>query len=87
MFLCLLGVMLGGWGGWGGGGENFVCVMNTEHTLLVMLDRVKGGGPHPHQAGLILPSRWNVRQKVVIATLCVLCGDDSGVGGGLCSDF
>ncbi len=26
---------------------------------------------HPHQAVLILPSRWNVRQKVVIATLCV----------------
>jgi hypothetical protein len=25
--------------------------------------------PHPHQAGLIFPSWWNVRQKVVFATL------------------
>ncbi len=27
--------------------------------------------PHPHQAGRILPSWWNVGQKVAIATLCV----------------
>jgi hypothetical protein len=29
--------------------------------------------PHPHQPGLIFPSRWNwnVRQKSAIATLCV----------------
>jgi hypothetical protein len=33
--------------------------------LVVMVDRVKWGG-------LILPSWWNVRQKVAIATLCVL---------------
>ncbi len=29
--------------------------------------------PPPHQTGLILPSWWNARQKVPIATLCVLC--------------
>ncbi len=29
--------------------------------------------PHPNQPGLILPSCWNVRQKVAIATLCTLC--------------
>ncbi len=28
--------------------------------------------PHPHQAGLILPSWWNVRQEVSHATLCTL---------------
>jgi len=40
-----------------------------------MVDIVKGVAciPHSHQAGLILPSRWNVRQKVAVATLCVLC--------------
>jgi hypothetical protein len=47
-------------------------------TLYVMVDRVKGGGclpPHPHHAGWAdFTSRWNVRQKVVIAALCVLCG-------------
>jgi hypothetical protein len=30
--------------------------------------------PHPDQAGLIFPPWWNVRQKVAISTLCVLCG-------------
>jgi hypothetical protein len=42
---------------------------------LVMVDRVKGEGvrPLPHQTRLILPSWWNVRQKVAIATLCALC--------------
>jgi hypothetical protein len=30
---------------------------------------------HPHQAWLIFPSRWNVRHKMAIATLCVLCGE------------
>jgi hypothetical protein len=30
--------------------------------------------PHPHQAGLILLLWWNVRKKVAIAILCVLCG-------------
>ncbi len=42
-------------------------------TLLVMVDRVKGGGRaphHPRQAGLILPS--NVRHKVAIAPMCTL---------------
>jgi hypothetical protein len=36
-----------------------------------MVDIVKGGGraPPPLQAGLILPLRWNVLQKVAIATL------------------
>jgi hypothetical protein len=35
-----------------------------------MLDRVKGGGrAHP-----TLHHGWNTRQKVAIATLCVLCG-------------
>ncbi len=42
-------------------------------NLLVMVDRVKGGGRAvhrlPHQAGLILPTCWNVRQKVAIATM------------------
>ncbi len=28
--------------------------------------------PRPHQPGLILPSRWNVRQKATVATLCTL---------------
>ncbi len=40
-----------------------------------MADIVKGGGRaphHPHQTGPIFPSWWNVRQKVAIATLCVL---------------
>ncbi len=50
--------------------------------------------PHPHQPGLILPSRWNVRQKAAVATLCTLwsylavllkvlelsAGEDGGVG-------
>ncbi len=27
--------------------------------------------PNPHQAGMILPSSWNVSQKVATATLCV----------------
>jgi hypothetical protein len=52
--------------------------------MLVMADRVQGSGrahPHPHQAGLILPLRWNVRQKMAIATLCVLCGNSWGGGG------
>ncbi len=38
-------------------------------TLLVMVDRMKGGGratPHSHQAVLNLPSWWNVCQKVAI---------------------
>ncbi len=52
-----------------------------RQPLLVMVDRVLGEGytPHPHQAGLILPSLWNVRQKVAIATLCILGG--GGLGG------
>ncbi len=33
--------------------------------------------PHHHQPGLIFPSWCNVRQKVAIATLCVLCGPDN----------
>ncbi len=43
-------------------------------TLLVMVDRVKGGGVHfhPHQAGMNLPLGWNVRQKIAIASLFVL---------------
>ncbi len=28
--------------------------------------------PHTYQPGLILPSRWNVRQKAAFATLCTL---------------
>jgi hypothetical protein len=46
-------------------------------TLYVMVNTVKSCGsapPSPHQAGLIFPSWWHVRQKVAIATLCVLCG-------------
>ena len=46
-------------------------------TLHVMVKIVKGGGratPTPHQSGLIFPSRWNVRLKAVVATLCLLCG-------------
>ncbi len=45
-------------------------------TLYMMVDIVKGGWactPHPHQAWQIFPSWRNVRQKVAIATLCVLC--------------
>ena len=41
-------------------------------TLYLMVDRVKGGmgvQPSPHQPGLILSSRWDVRQQVAIATL------------------
>ncbi len=42
-----------------------------------MVDRVKGGGrtppPHHHQPWTEFPSWWNVRQKVAIATLYVLC--------------
>ncbi len=42
-----------------------------------MVDIVKWGGraplPQPHWARLIFPSLWNVRQKVALATLCVLC--------------
>jgi hypothetical protein len=37
---------------------------------------VKWGGrapTHRHQTGQIFLSLWNVRQKVAIATLCVLC--------------
>jgi hypothetical protein len=30
-----------------------------------------GVHPHPQKTGLILPSRWNVRQKVAIATRTV----------------
>ncbi len=45
-------------------------------TVLVIIDTVKGGGRAPppplHQSGLIFPSRWNVGQKVAIATLCSL---------------
>ncbi len=47
-------------------------------TLLVMVDRVKGGRsatpplPHPQQAGLSLSSWLNVGQKVAIASLFVL---------------
>jgi hypothetical protein len=29
--------------------------------------------PRPHQPGLIFPSRWNLRKKVAVATLCTLC--------------
>ncbi len=44
-------------------------------TLLLMVDRVKRGmlcTSHPRQAGLNLPSSWNVLQKVAIASLFVL---------------
>ncbi len=44
-------------------------------TLLVMVDRTNGGGrapSHRHQAGLNLPSWWNVCQKVAIACVFVL---------------
>jgi hypothetical protein len=36
-------------------------------------ERVWTCTPHPHQPGLIFSSFWNVRQKVAVATLCVLC--------------
>ncbi len=44
-------------------------------TLLVMVDSVNGVGralSNNHQAGLFLPSLWNVSQKVAIATLRTL---------------
>ena len=34
--------------------------------------------PHPHQAGMIWPSRWNVRKKVDNAALCTLWFKHSG---------
>jgi hypothetical protein len=34
------------------------------------------------EPGLILPSRWNVRQKAAVA-LCVLCGQDCVCGSRL----
>ncbi len=46
-------------------------------TLYVMVTIVKRGWecmPHPHPHGVIFPSRWNVRQKATVASLCVLCG-------------
>jgi hypothetical protein len=30
----------------------------------------------PHEAELFFPSWWNIRQKVAIATLCVLCAEE-----------
>jgi hypothetical protein len=45
--------------------------------MYVMLDRVKGGGrAHPTLTSLskFFHHGWNTRQKVAIATLCVLCG-------------
>ncbi len=46
---------------------------NTK-TLYVMVDIVKGVGvyPHPHQAGLIFPSWWNIGQIMAICTLWLL---------------
>ncbi len=44
--------------------------------VYVMVDIVKGGAQcthHSHQPRQIFPSWWNIRQKVTIATLCVLC--------------
>ncbi len=39
-----------------------------------MVDIVKGRASPTltKQAGLIFPSRWNVRQKAAVATLCIL---------------
>ncbi len=49
------------------------CLVYTT-TLYMMVDKVKGGGRRPpHQPRPNFPSWWNVRQKVAIATLCVLC--------------
>ncbi len=52
-------------------------------TLYVIVDMVKGEGRTPPtlkmQAGPLFPTSWNVRQKVVFSTLCVLCGETSHI--------
>ncbi len=57
----------------GGGVSALSAGAFTTDLLVDCIDRVKGegrGSPQLHQAGLILPSGLNVRQKVAIATLC-----------------
>jgi hypothetical protein len=45
----------------------------SVHHNFIRDGRYSEGGwacaPHPHQAGMIFPSCWNVRQKVAFATL------------------
>jgi hypothetical protein len=43
----------------------------TPATLSVMVDIVKGGGREPTPAWADFSIRWNVRQKVAVATLLV----------------
>ncbi len=63
-----------------------ICPLSSSvHHIFVCDSRYKERGfastPHPHLPWLLLPSWWNVRQKVAIATLCVLCGWNWGKGG------
>jgi hypothetical protein len=53
------------------GGVYSICMPSHLERDGTYIER-KGEGactPHPHQAGLNLPSWWNVRQKVAIANL------------------
>jgi hypothetical protein len=52
-------------------------------TLNLMVDKVKEGGRAPHTltSWADVSIRWNVQQKVAIATLCVLCGITSRAAG------
>jgi len=47
------------------------CISPLSWSITKTLTEWKGMGvhPHPHQAGLIFPSWWNIRQKVDIASL------------------
>ncbi len=49
----------------------------SEHWMYVMLTIVKGGERAPPRSPAWANSLWNVGQRAAIATLCVLCGQDT----------